>query len=163
MLLHVARWCAYVSGVVSIFGILFLIALYVALIVSGEGRGFGKLNDVSVIVHYTLLLPIIIALHRVVRPHAPALSMVSMLVGTIAVVVAVVLQILLVAGVLSFAEQIGMVVVAFLVVLGWFIVTGYLAGYTNALPRGMRLYVAAGLYFGYPFWAFSLARRLRVP
>ena len=43
-LLRIAAWCAYVSGIVSIFGILFLVAFF-----GGVGGRFGTLNDVAVI------------------------------------------------------------------------------------------------------------------
>jgi hypothetical protein len=75
----------------------------------------------------------------------------------------IILQILLVAGVIPFSVQIVLVVVAFLVVLAWFIMIGYLGRSTERLPKGKLLHVLAGLYIGYPIWAFSLARRLRSP
>lgn len=71
----------------------------------------------------------------------------------------IVLQLLLVTGVLSFQQQIGIVLVAFLVVLVWFVINGYLARSTNLLPKSMVLHVLGGLYIGYPIWAFSLGRR----
>ena len=75
----------------------------------------------------------------------------------------IVLQALLVAGVLSFEQQVGMVIPGFLVVLAWFVMVSHFGTPTDALPKSMLLHVAAGLYFGYPFWAFSLERRLRAP
>ena len=51
-------------------------------------------------------------------------------------------------------------IVAFMVILAWFIITGHLGRSTNKLPNSMLLHVLAGLYFGYPVWAFSLGRRL---
>jgi len=75
----------------------------------------------------------------------------------------IVLQVLLVTGVLPFANQIVPVVIAFLVVLVWFIINGKLASFTAKLPSNMLLSVLAGLYFGYPFWAFSVWRRMRAP
>ena len=75
----------------------------------------------------------------------------------------IVLQLLLVTDVLPFANQIVPVVIAFLVVLVWFIINGVLARSTDKLPSNMLLNVLAGLYVGYPFWAFSTWRRLRAP
>ena len=158
---RVAGWCAYASGIVSIFGIVFLVALYVSLFAFGDDVGFGRLNDISVIVHYTLTLPIALALRQLLRPYGPALSLVALLLGIAGMFAAVVLQVLLVTDVLSFAQQIGMVIPAFMVVMAWFVINGYLGRSTNKLPKGMLLHVLAGLYFGYPVWAFSLGRRLR--
>lgn len=68
------------------------------------------------------------------------------------------LQIMLV---LPFAQQMRMVSAGFLVVLVWFIIVRHLGRFTEELPNSMLLSVLAGLYFGYPVWAFSLSRRLR--
>ena len=155
-----AGWCAYASGIVSIFGIVFLVALYVGIFVFDGYFGFGNLNDISVIVQYSLALPIALALHQALRPHRPVFSLVSLLLGVAGMIAAIVLQILLVAGVLSFREQVGMLFVAFMVVLAWFVITGYLARSSDKLPKSMLMYVLAGLYVGYPVWAFSLGRRL---
>ena len=76
-------------------------------------------------------------------------------------VAAIVLQVLLVTGVLSFTQQVGMVIIAFMVILAWFVLNGYLGRSTDKLPNSMLLHVLAGLYIGYPVWAFSLGRRLR--
>ena len=159
-LARVAGWCAYASGVVGIFGIVFLVALYVALFTSDDQFGFGMINDISVIVQYTLALPIVFALHRLLRPHGPVLSLVGTVIGFGGMLAAIVLQILLVAGLLSFSQQVGMVIVAFMAVLVWFVITGYSGRSTSKLPNSMLLHVLAGLYFGYPVWAFSLGRRL---
>ena len=159
-LTRVAGWCAYASGIMCIIGIVFLVALYVGLFAFDDQFGFGRLNDISVIVQYTLALPVVLLLQRLLRPHRPVLGLVATLVGVVGMLAAIVLQILLVAGVLSFSQQVGMVIVAFMVILGWFVVVGYLARSTDRLPKSMLMYVLAGLYFGYPVWAFSLGRRL---
>lgn len=77
--------------------------------------------------------------------------------------VVIVLQILLVTGVLPSEQQVGIVIAGFLVVLAWFVMIRYLGRSTDQLRKSMFLHVLAGLYFGYPVWAFSLARRLRTP
>ena len=162
-LIRLAVWCCYISGIVALLGIVFLVALYVTLFAFDEDAGFGRLNDISVIIHYTLTLPIALVLRQLLRLYGPALSLVALLLGVAGMAAVIVLQILLVAGVLSFSQQVGMVIVAFMVILAWFVITGYLGRSTNILPNSMLLHVLAGLYFGYPVWAFSLARRLRAP
>ena len=159
-LVHVAAWFAYASGIACIFGIVFLVGLYVGLFAFDDQFGLGSLNDISVIIQYTLALPLVLALHRIVQPCRLLLSRVATVLGVAGMVGAIILQVLLVAGVLSFSQQVGMVIVAFMAILVWFVVIGYLTRSTNRLPNNMLLHVLAGLYFGYPVWAFSLGRRL---
>ncbi len=154
--IRVAAWCAYASGIVSIFGILFLVAFYTTFT-----EALGKLNDTAVFIQYGFMIPIALALHQLIRHHRPTLSLVALLLGIAGMLAVIVLQILLVTGVLPFAQQIGMVIVGFLVVLAWFVITGYLGRSTGKMPKSMFLNVLAGLYIGYPVWAFLLGRRLR--
>jgi len=118
------------------------------------------LNDIALIVQYVLVLPIVLTLHQRLRPRRPVFSLISTLIGIAGMLAVIVLQILLVAGVLSFGQQVGMVVAAFMAILTWFVITGYLGRSTDVLPKSMLLHVMAGLYFAYPIWAFSLGRRL---
>ena len=154
-LIGVAAWCAYVSGYVSILGIAFLFAFFVL------GAPTGRLNDIAVIVQYSLMLPIALALYQILRSYNPSLSLAALLIGIPGMLAVIVLQILLVTGVLPFANQIVPVVIAFLVVLVWFVINGYQARSTDPKPDRMILHVLAGLYIGYPLWAFSVRRRLR--
>lgn len=154
-LIEVATWCAFVSGFVSIFGIVFLVAFFVLRAPT------GRLNDIAVIVQYSLMLPMAFAIHQILRTFGPRLSLAALLIGIPGMLAVIVLQVLLVTGVVPFAIQIIPVVIGFLVVLVWFIMTGYLARSTDKLPSSMLIHVLAGLYIGYPIWAFSVARRLR--
>ncbi|MFQ5944019.1 MAG: hypothetical protein ACE5JF_10740, partial [Anaerolineales bacterium] len=133
-----AAWCAYASSIASILGIVFLFAFF------GLGAPTGTLNDIAVIVQYSLMLPIALAFYLILRPHNPSLSLAALLVGIPGMLAVIVLQILLVTGVLPFAVQIGLVVIAFLVVLVWFIIIGYLGRSTDKLPNSMLLHVLAG-------------------
>ena len=135
-----AGWCAYASGIVSIFGIVFLVAFFTTFI-----GPLGTLNDISVIIHYTLTLPIALVLRQLLQPHGPVLSLVAMLLGIVGMVAAIVLQVLLVTGVLSFTQQVGMVIVAFMVILAWFVLNGYLGRSTNNLPNSMLLHLLPAL------------------
>jgi hypothetical protein len=154
-LVRLAGWCAYASGIVSIFGIIFLVTFFTV------GSPFGKLNDIAVIVQYVLMLPIAITLYQFLRPYGPRLSLFALLIGVAGMLAVIVLQLLLVTGVLPFGQQIGMVIVAFLVVVLWFVMNGRLGRTGGILPKSILLNVLAGLYFAYPFWAFSVGRRLQ--
>ena len=153
-LIKLAVLCAFSSGIVSVFGIVFLVIFFTF------GGIFGTLNDIAVIIQYLLMMPIAITLWRLLRPTRSTLSLAALLIGMAGMIAVVLLQLLLVTGVLPFSQQIGMVIIAFLVVLVWFIINQNLGRDTNILPRSILLTVLAGLYFGYPVWAFSLGRRL---
>ena len=154
---EIATWCAFLSGFVSIIGIVFLFAFF------AFRAHTGRLNDIAVIVQYSLMLPIAFAMYQILKPENPSLSLAALLIGVPGMLAVIALQVLLVTDVLPFANQIVPVVIAFLVVLGWFIINGKLASSTDKLPSNMLLSVFAGLYIGYPFWAFSLWRRMRAP
>lgn len=154
-LLRVAPACAYASGIASVFGIIFLFAFFIL------GEPTGRLNDIAVIVQFVLMLPLAVALYQILRRINSILSLIALLFGLIGMVAVIVLQFLLVVGVLPFANQIVPVLIAFLIVLVWFVINGYLARFTDSLPNSMIFHVLAWLYVGYPFWAFSVGRRLR--
>ncbi len=153
-LIRLAVLCAFSSGIVSIFGIVFLTIFFTF------GGIFGTFNDIAIIIQYLLMMPIAFMLWSALRPHGKTLSLVALLIGLAGMIAVVLLQLLLVTGVLPFSQQIGMVIIAFLVVLVWFIINQNLGRGSIILPRSLLLTVLAGLYFGYPVWAFSLGRRL---
>jgi len=107
------------------------------------------------------MLPITLALFQILRPYRPNLSLAALLIGIPGMLAVIILQLLLVTDILPFASQIVPVVVAFLVVLVWFIINGLPGRSSEKMPGGMLLHVLAGLYIGYPIWAFSGGRRLR--
>jgi hypothetical protein len=156
-------WAAYASGAVSAVGLVFLIALYASFGVGAVSQGlvFGWINDVSAIVNSVLMVPIAVALHIVLRPHAPILSGLAMAIGIVAIAAITVLQSLLVLGALTFAQEIGPVLIAFLVLVVWLVLTGYLGGSSGVLPHGLRMGIIAATYLGYPIWAYWLGRHLQ--
>jgi hypothetical protein len=154
-LLRLSGWCAYVSGVAAIIGLVFLAIFF------GGGPGyFGPLNDTAVIIHYILLLPIVFTFYLMLRPYGQTLNMIATIIGLAGMLGVIVLQTCLVVGVLPFEQQIRMVVVAFLVACVWFVITGYLGRSTGFVPKSVVLNVLAGLVFGYPVWAFMVGRKL---
>ena len=65
-----AAICAFLSGIAATLGIIFLFIFYssistVDVLVAGH---FGTLNDIAVIVQYTLMLPISAVLYQLLRP-----------------------------------------------------------------------------------------------
>ncbi len=154
-LIRIAGWFAYASGVVSTIGVVFFVAM---LVVKGP---FGHLNDICVMLQYLLALPIPLALHLLLQARAPFLSKLALLIGIVGMIAVVVLQLLLVAGALSFSEQVGPVTFALVVVVGaWLVITGFLSRSTAKLPHSLFISILAVPYFGYPLWAFWLGRHL---
>jgi len=156
-----AGWCAYASGVVSIIGIVFLVAMFIGFSTNNlRLQRFGALNDICVIIQYLLALPITLALHQRLKAHGLALSRAAMLIGIAGIIAVVVLQWLLVSGVLTFEEQVGPVSVALLVVGIWLVITGYLGRSNGSLPHSLLMSILAATYLGYPIWAIWLGRQL---
>jgi len=147
--------CVYCSGVISIIGLVFL-----AIFFTGGPGYFGPLNDLAVAIQYVLMLPIAMTVWLALRPYGERLNLIALLIGLAGMISVSTLQILLITGVLPFRLQIGMVIPAFLVTLGWFVLTGHLGRSSGILPRSRLLHILAGLYIGYPVWAFMLGHRL---
>ncbi len=83
-----------------------------------------------------------------------------MTIGIDANLAIIVLQSLLVVGALTFQEEVGPVLVAFLVLVVWFVMIGYLGSSSGVLPHGVRMGLLAATYVGYPIWAVWLGRHL---
>jgi hypothetical protein len=117
--MRVGAWAAYASGAIGAIGLVFLIGLYAAFAIHWEAaRLFGWLNDVLVMIQYFIALPIALALHTLLGPRNPLLSRVAMVIGIGGMLAVVVFQLLLVAGALTFQQQVVPVSIALLVVGG---------------------------------------------
>jgi hypothetical protein len=157
----IAGWCAYVSGVVSLIGIVFLIIMYYGIFTNSFRLvRSGTLNDICVIIQYLLALPITLALYERLKSHGQVLSRAAMLIGIGGLIAVVVLQQLLVSDVLRFEEQIGPVMIGLLVIGIWLVITGYLGRSTGDMPHSLLMSVLAASYIGYPIWAIWLGRLL---
>ena len=94
----------------------------------------------------------------ILHARRPGLTTASGLLALAAIAAITVLQWQLVVGGLTFEQQIGAVSVAFLVLGGWFVLSGYIGA--GLLPYGVGTGVLAALYIGYPLLAFRLGRVL---
>ena len=160
--LRLGGWTAYANGVVSAIGLVFLIAMFASFAAGATSPGlvFGWINDVSAMLAALLMLPLVVAVHGLLRPHAPIMSRLAMVIGFGANLAILVLQALLVVGALTFEKEIGPVLIAFIFLVVWLVMTGYLGNSTGALPHGLRMGLLAVTYVGYPIWAFWLGRHL---
>ena len=154
-LTRLGGWSAYVSGIIAAIGLVLWFARF-----AFPGGPVGWLNDVLVMLQYALALPIAVVLHALFRSSYPRLSLAALVVGIAGLLAVVVLQFLLVIRALSFAQQVVPVTIAILVVGVWLVLTGYLGRSTGLLPHGLRMSLLAVPYFGYPIWAWWLARTL---
>ena len=157
-LTRLGAWSARVSGTVAAIGLVLWFARF-----AFPGGPVGWLNDVLVMLQYTLALPIALALHTLIRPHHPRLSLAALVVGIAGLLAVVVLQFLLIIRALTFSQQVVPVTIAILVVGVWLVITGHLGRSTGLLPHGLRMSLLAVPYFGYPIWALWLARTLPGP
>jgi len=150
------------SGVFGAIGLVFLIAMYVAFAVGARSSALtlGWINDVSAVITTPLALPGMLALHDRIRPGAGRAGGRLLVLGIGSSIAIAILQLLLVTGVLTFEQEAGPVVIAYLGFGAWLVLTGRIAQRQGILPGGTRLGAFAAVYVGYPVWAFRLARTL---
>ena len=132
-----ARALARVSGVVGLLAGLFLLGFF-TLESSGvrlAGLSLGFVNDVLGVLQFAALAPVAWALGR--RLPATRLVRVVTAVAVVAMLAFVVLGLLLVLDLLTFAQQIGPVVVTILAVYGWLLLVNLVAHRTRTLPRAV--------------------------
>ena len=160
-LFRVAGWSAYVSSIVSAIGIAFLLLLYAGFFANVEPLlVFGPLNDVMVIVQYILALPVVVSLHRILRPRSPGLSLLAMVAALVGTGGVVMFQLLLLAGTMSFSEQVGYVSTFLLVLGAWIVITSLLGRRSGLLRLSVPAIILGALYLGYPLWAYRVGQQL---
>lgn len=164
MLLRIAGYAAIASGVVGVAMVATLIAMYGLFALGPDVRStalkVGWINDVLAIVVYGMALPVVPAVHSIVRETGETRSVVLAIVGAGALVATILLQWLLVTGRLTFEAQILPVSIALLAAGTWMVGTGLLARSVGFLPQGLRNGLLGAVYVGYPVWAIDLGRRL---
>ncbi len=154
---------AILIGIISAIGFVLLIIMYVLFARSqmALGQQFGMFNDILIGLQYLLTIPVALALYRMLKAYNPALMRIATIVGVIAMLVVVALQLLLVTKVLTFEQQVPWVSLAMLLGVGfWLIATGLVARSVKWLPNSLLMSIIAVLYFGFPIWAFWLGRHL---
>jgi len=138
-LLCIAGWAAYLSAAATITtfvtGILFF----------SVGQPWGTINDAASVFQVLFMLPIVLALHRLFGPGAPALSLLAAAMGIIGMLVAAALQALLVFGKVKYEQTMGVVLSAGGGIGIWLVLVGCLALASGGLPGGLAwLGVVAG-------------------
>jgi hypothetical protein len=148
---------------VSVVGLAALFGMFTAFGTGNQavGQALGTINDVLAFPTLLLMLPAMTELRRLLRPTAGPIVDVLTVVGLVSMAGVLVLQGLLVAGVLPFETQINYVMVDYLGLAAWFLVTGWVGSRAGLLPKGGRFGALAVSYVGFPAWAIWLARRFR--
>jgi uncharacterized BrkB/YihY/UPF0761 family membrane protein len=163
-LIRAAGRIAIVGGIVAAIGIVMLIAMFSLFAAQRRELGliFGMLNDICVALQYLLTIPIAVALYRILLPHNRVWIRVATVVGIASMLTVIALQLALIFKVLTFQQQGVWVSLAILVGVGfWLMTTGLVARATGRFPNSVLMSAVAVPAFGYPFWAFWLARRIR--
>ena len=161
--IHNAGGMAIFTGIVSAIGVVFLIAMFACFATKNTELGlrFGLINDICVALQYLLTIPIALALFQILLAYNPVLIRTATIVGVIAMLLVVGLQLLLIFGVLAFEQQ--MIWIALAMILGvgsWLVITGLVARSTGRLSNSVFLSLLAAPYIGYPVWAIWLGQRL---
>jgi len=152
-----------VSAVVAIVAIAFLVAMFASFAAGSQADGerYGLINDVLVIVQYALMLPAVVAIHRLSRDRAPKLGAAVLVSGFALVALIALGQGLLVAGVMTFEQQTVPLTIMFVLLAAWFVAVGSLVGSIGIARRGIVMGLLGATYIGYPAWAWWLGRALR--
>jgi len=155
---------AIASGVIGVAMVGTLVAMYGLFALGPRARDtaldVGWINDVLAIVVYGMALPVVPALHVIVKETGTARSVVLALVGAGSLVATITLQWLLATGRLTFEAQILPVSIALLSTGAWMVATGFLARSVGFLRHGVRNGLLGMFYVGYPIWAIDLGRSL---
>jgi hypothetical protein len=153
------------SAATGVVGIVFIGLMYAAFAVGAQAPGltFGWLNDVAVLLQYLLAVPGVLAIGAALRTGSPRLARGGTWLALAGIALIVVLQALLVAGVLTFEQEIGPASLGFLVFGVWMVVAAVGGRRAGTAPAGPGTAVAAALYLGYPIWAYRTGRWMQSP
>ena len=133
------KWWALMSGVTGVVANVFLLLFYVTVKPWDEAPGpfgwFGRANDTLVVVQYLALVPVILGLERLMSDDVRARAWTR--VGLAACIAIIVLQVLLLAWVLSFDIQIVPVGLSVIATVCWAGAISSAGSRTSTLPRSV--------------------------
>jgi hypothetical protein len=123
------KW-SYLAGVAWILG---FAALFIFFAVGGI---FGPINDAISIFQFLFLIPVALALHRILGLHAPTVSGMATVLGIMAMLVIAFLQLLLVLGAVQLEQTLRPILLLGAIVGLWWLVTSIVGLARGALPAG---------------------------
>lgn len=128
-----AAWSAFLSAIMTILGLVTLMVFFAL------GEPWGTLNDITSVILALSILPVLLILHRLHRNAAQTISLVALVIGGIAMLVAAVFQTLLILKVIAFAQTAVVVPATFGVLGASLMIYGYLARTNQSLPPRLAL------------------------
>jgi hypothetical protein len=149
-----------VAAVAGAVGIVFVLLMFASFAVGAKpaGMAFGWINDVAVLLQYLLAVPGVLAIGAALRPVSPALARFGTALAIAGIAVIVVFQGLLVAGAMTFEQEIGPASAGFLVLGVWLVAAAVVGRRSGRVPVSPAVAVAAALYMGFPLWAYRVGR-----
>jgi len=144
-----AGWAAYVSGIAAILGMVSLILFFALEAPQATGTHFwGPVSDICPIVQMVSLLVVARAFYLMQRSSVPRLSLIAGAVGIAGMLGVALLQLLLIAKVIPFEQEVGPVVLATGVVGVWLILVNNLGRRQGSLPSRLAwMGIAVGAAF----------------
>jgi hypothetical protein len=144
-------WAALLSAVATIGTLITGILFFVV------NEAFGRVNDTVSVFQAVLMLPVAVAMYLSTQPDNGGLALLALAVGSIGMIIVAVLQTLLVLGMVSFEQTIGVVLSAGAAIGLWLVLTNVLALTGGVLPWGLGVFgLAAGV--GYLLTAIGFHR-----
>jgi hypothetical protein len=149
-LLRVAGWAALLSVAAYLLGL----ATFILFVASGD---FGPLADLPSLFYVAFTIPVVLALHVILRSQGPALSLAAATIGILGLLVLGIFQALLITHTLTYEQQSPIVISAAGAVGIWPLLANYLALRGKVFPVGLiwaGLIAGVGLLLlGVGFWA----------
>lgn len=148
--------CCYLTGVIALLGLVFLVVLYVSFAAPFDGGMFGTLNDILYAIQSLLMVPVAVVLYRELRPSDYVRGRLALAAGIAGMLGLSLLQWLLVAGVLEFQVLAGLLLLPFAGLLYWFVVTGRIGREAAEFRHRERIDWLAAFYVGHAWWAYRV-------
>jgi hypothetical protein len=129
-LFPIVGWSANASAIATI------ITFVTAILFFSVGKPWGKINDISSVFQVLFMLPLALGLYLLLRPHAPAVSLVATVIGIGGMLLVAVGQSLLVFGAITFEQSLKFFPAGGAIGV-WLVLVGYLALSSGLLPQGL--------------------------
>jgi hypothetical protein len=146
-----AGWASYINGIAAILGLVSLLLFFGLESAPLTGRGFhiwGPISDICPILQMASLLVVAYAFYRIQRSRAVGLSLIGTTIGMIGMLGVALLQFLLIFKVISFEQEVGLVLLATAAVGVWLIFVNFLGRRQGSLPSRLAwLGIAVGAAF----------------
>jgi hypothetical protein len=146
-----AGWAAFFSGTAAILGLVSLILFFSLESTPNSSQSphfWGPISDIAPIIQMVSLLVVAFVIYRMQCSSAPGLSMMCGAIGVIGMLGVALLQLLLIFKVISFEQEVGLVLIATAAVGVWLIIVNFLGRRQGSLPSRLAwLGIAVGVAF----------------